>query len=432
MKQLIVIGAGAAGFMAAIAAAQKLQEAKKGQIGPKSWEIVLLEKMQEPGKKLLITGHGRCNLTHDMLDQDSYIAAYFAGGRFLYSALNQFSPEDCQEFFIRQGVPLKNQNGRIFPARDRAEDVVNALYTTAKKLGVVVSLGEAVVGLETAKDNEGIIVVTAKKKYKPAACILCTGGASYPGTGSTGEGYNWLKALGHTVIPPRASLAPLPIDLNQGLAETWEPAGISLPAVAGKILAGGKVVGKAQGDLLFTHKGISGPLSFRLSRFLPLEAQSYQPQHWQLVLDFYPQEKLPQLEENLAARLKKNPQKLVLSVLRELWPEKVALFFLAHSGINRQSLAGQISKAKQATLAGLIKNFVWDIEKPPLLAGATVTAGGLNLKEINPKTMASKLYPQLFVAGEVLDIDGDTGGYNLQAAFSTGWLAGREGANWLM
>ncbi|CFX85537.1 FAD-dependent pyridine nucleotide-disulphide oxidoreductase [Syntrophomonas zehnderi OL-4] len=411
MKDIIVIGAGPAGMMAA------------GQAAEQGGRVWLLEKKDRVGSKLRITGKGRCNITADV-DLESFIKAIPGNGRFLYSVLHEFSKDDLVNFFNKRGLKTKVERGnRVFPVSDNAQDVVDLLYNYARVAGVNVITSVKVLRIEP--DNGKVAGVETNQGFMAAdAVIIATGGMSYPGTGSTGDGYQWAQSLGHTIIKPRPGLVPLVVE------ENWikDLQGLSLKNVtATAYTAAGKKINSDFGELLFTHFGLSGPIILSMSRDIG-EYLYHEKQPVTVKLDLKPALDENRLNDRVLRDFDKYSRKHFKNALNELLPQKLIPVFIDLAGIDPEKPCHQISRTERLAIVRLLKSFTLTITKTRPLAEAIVTAGGVSVKEVNPQTMESKLVQGLYFAGEVLDVDGYTGGYNLQSAFSTGFVAGRNAA----
>lgn len=406
MKKIIVIGAGPAGMMAAVKAAEN------------GAEVTLLEKMERIGKKLLITGKGRCNITNTA-DKAEIIKNIPGNGAFLNSALRAFDNEAVISFFNGIGVVTKvERGGRVFPASDKAADVADALFDKLVELGVEVRT-KTVVGCVDTKDGKVCgVTLTTGQKLSAEAVIIATGGASYPKTGSTGDGYGFAMKLQHTVVPPKPALVPLETE------EDWVPEamGLSLRNVQATLLVDGKKAEVEFGEMLFTHFGITGPIILSLSR------QAVQALFAKKTVEIELNLKPALTPEKLSARLLREftaaPNKAVKNIMRQLLPEKLILPVLDMAFIDGGQAANQITKEERLRIVDTLQHLLLTVTRPRPVEEAIVTAGGVSTKEINPKTMESKIVHGLYFAGEVIDIDGYTGGFNLQAAFSTGAAAG--------
>lgn len=411
MRTVIVIGAGPAGMMAAAAAARA------------GARVMLLEKMSRVGCKLQLTGNGRCNVTA-AADREQLIKAFPGNGRFLHSAFQTLSSEGLMAFFEGLGVPLKVEaDGRVFPASERAEDVIAALYENARKAGAQVLLSTTVQRIEF---REGRVTgVRTDEGIMPArAVIIATGGKSYPGTGSTGDGYAWAAAAGHHIVTPRPGLVPLIA------AEPWTRymQGLSLTGVLARATDDRRrVISQGSGDLIFTHYGLSGPLILGISKDI---ARYLHEKGGPVLLriDCLPGQSGEELDWQLQKLISSNSRKLLRNALGEMLPPRQAATLLEQAGIEDSRVCHQASRAERLALIGTIKGLELRITGTRPLAEAIVTAGGVDVKEVDPRTMESKKMRGLYFAGELLDIDGYTGGYNLQAAFSTGYAAGLHAA----
>lgn len=409
MKNIVVIGGGPAGLMAAITAAQKYDSA--------SALVTLVEKNERIGRKLMITGKGRCNVTNNC-DVDTLIKNTPKNARFLYSAFSKFTPQDVMDFFENSGVPLKTERGnRVFPVSDKAVDIVDALSKTAKKSGVKTVCGE-VSGI--VLNNGEIEAVTLKNgdQIKADAVVLATGGMSYPVTGSTGDGYKIAKALGHTVTDIKPSLVPL--ECHEGFCSRLS--GLSLKNVNLSVFEEGKKkpVFSEQGEMLFTHFGISGPLVMSSSAYM----RKMESRHYTAVIDLKPALDSEQLDKRILRDFAEQTNKDFLNSLDKLLPKSLIPVIVSLSGIEPHSKVNQISREERMRLVTILKGLTLNITGFRPIEEAIVTSGGISVKEINPATMESKIISGLYFAGEIIDTDAFTGGFNLQIAFSTGYLAG--------
>ena len=402
MYDCIIIGAGPAGMMAASAASD---------LGK---SVVLIEKNKMAGRKLRITGKGRCNVTN-AADAQSLMKNINENGRFLFSALNAFDSDDTITFFESLGVPLKTERGgRVFPQSDKATDVAEAMYNKVLDGGCEFVHGEV---SDILTENGCVFGVRLKsgKEISAKSVIIATGGLSYPLTGSTGDGYRMAKALGHSVTAPRAALVPIETK------EIWpaEMQGLSLKNVKLTLKCADKSLFSDQGEMLFTHFGVSGPLCLSASCHIRDLAKDYA-----IEIDL----KTALNEKTLDARLLKDFSKYInrdfINALDDLLPAKMIPVFVRLSGIDPRRKVNEITRQERHTICSLLKNMRLSVKKLRPIDEAIITAGGINVKEINPSTMESKLVPGLYFAGEVIDVSAYTGGYNLQIAFSTGYLAG--------
>ncbi len=387
--------------------------------------VTLLEKMSAPGRKLLITGKGRCNVTN-VADVKTIIENIPGNGNFLYSALNAFSNRDLMAWLEERGVPLKTERGgRVFPVSDQARDIVAAFSRVLAELDVAAVTGQAVKAINV--DSGGRVTgarTTDGREWPADAVILATGGASYPGTGSSGDGYRIAATLGHAITPLRPSLVPLEV------AEEWvvDLQGLTLKNVAVAAVASGRTLAEEFGELLFTHFGLSGPVILSLSNPVAAALRNDPGAEIMIVINLKPALSDETLDKRLQRDFAKFTRKQFKNSLGELLPARLTTVITDLSHIDPDKPVHQITKEERIRLAGLLQQFTFTVTGTRPLAEAIVTAGGVSTKEINPATMASRLIPGLYFAGEVIDIDGFTGGFNLQAAFSTGYVAGRAAA----
>lgn len=404
-QKVIVIGGGAAGLMAAGTAARE------------GANVTLFEKNDRPGKKLLITGKGRCNITNEA-EIEEIIKNFPDTGKFLYSALYTFSNWQVIDFFNQYGVPTKvERGGRIFPTSGIAKDVVEALHRYTKDFGVDFAYKHAVDEI-TVEDQQVTGIRTKEGTFFPAdRVILATGGSSYPGTGSSGDGYRMAAAVGHQVISVMPSLVPLVT------AEDWilELQGLSLKNVTLTLSQKGEKICEEFGEMLFTHYGVSGPIVLTMSREVVPRLQDGQIE---ASLDLKPALDDETLDKRLQRDFEKYNRKDFKNSLDDLLPKMIIPVLINLSGIDPEKKVHQITAEERKNLGQLLKNLPFTIVKDRGFKEAIVTRGGVAIKEIDPSTMESKLIPGLYFAGEVIDLDAYTGGYNLQGAFSTGYLAG--------
>lgn len=408
-ERILIIGAGPAGMMAAISAAEA------------GCTPILLERNDRPGRKLMITGKGRCNITNDCAVNE-LIASVPVNSRFLYGAFSRFSPQDMMAFCRDHGLPVKTERGnRVFPVSDKAQDVVDLLHHRCNELGCIRMTGRAVkifaengtiTGVET---DEGQLIEATR-------VILATGGASYPGTGSTGDGYAMARALGHTVVAPVPSLIPLTAEGK----DCTDMMGLSLRNTGLRIedIKKHKIIYTDFGEMLFTHFGVSGPMILSGSAHLrPME-----PGRYVLHLDLKPALSEEQLDARLLREVSASPNRHLGNLMGALLPAKMIPVFLRRSGIDPSTPVHQISREMRKQIIALLKDFTVAVHGFRPLSEAIVTSGGISVKEISPKTMESKLVRGLYFCGEVIDVDAYTGGFNLQIAWSTGRLAGESAA----
>ncbi|MFW0861386.1 MAG: NAD(P)/FAD-dependent oxidoreductase [Dethiobacter sp.] len=404
-----MIGGGPAGMMAA------------GQAAAAGASVTLLERNERLGKKLAITGKGRGNVTN-AADIGDFIQQFPGNGSFLYAAFYRFTNEDVRNFFLEQGVPTAvERGGRVFPQSQRAADLVEAMKRFLNLKNVRVQLARRVTAILTSENR--VSGISCGDEQIPAdAVVLATGGASYPATGSSGDGYLLAKKLGHTIISPRAALVPLET------AEAWgrELVGLSLKNVTARVKVNGKIIAEEFGEMLFTHYGLSGPIILTLSRVVVRALE--QKQQPSVLINLKAALTQEQLDARLLRDFEKYARKQFKNSLVDLLPQRLIVPVMALAGIPPELPVHQVSKTQRTALLEVLTCLPLTVTGKRPLREAIVTAGGVSLKEVNPATMGSKLIEGLYFAGELLDVDGNTGGYNLQAAFSTGFLAGSSAA----
>lgn len=404
MKRVLIVGGGAAGMAAAIAAAER------------GLSVLLLEKGRQPGTKLNITGKGRCNVTNDC-DVDELIQNVPRNGRFLFSAFHGFSARDAMAFFEGLGVPLKTERGRrVFPQSDNARDISGALRNRMRRLGVQVESGRAAQILTGQGRVRGVLLRDGRELAGDGV-ILATGGLSYPTTGSDGDGYAMAAALGHAIQPPVPSL----IWLKTKEKDPARLEGLSLRNTAAALWQGKKKVYSDFGELVFTRQGVSGPMILSASAHI---CRQLPQKEFRLELDLKPALDLQTLDKRLLRDFEQNINRDLINALSGLLPAKMIPVLVDRSGVDPRKKVHDISKEERAALCGLIKGFSLTVCAAGPIEEAIVTSGGVSVKEIDPRTMESKLVPGLFFAGEIIDVDGYTGGFNLQIAWSTGFAAG--------
>jgi predicted Rossmann fold flavoprotein len=411
-SNIIVIGGGAAGLMAA------------GQAAAAGARVLLLERMKKPGLKIGISGKGRCNLTN-ISELPAFIEHFGKNGRFLRQAFNHFFVPELIAFFARQGLALVTERGgRVFPENGKALEVVKILRHWLTKEGVSIITSARAERLLVTNDRI-IGVQCGNATYQCAAAILTTGGASYPATGSSGDGYRLAAELGHRIIEPRPALVPLETagNLAAGLA------GLHLRNIGFRLLINNKRVGRFFGELVFMEYGISGPVTLTMS--LQVVDALRKGAQAAIILDLKPALDEHKLDVRLRRDFEKRCHEQLTSVLRGLLPRELIPVCLNATKLKGNLPAGGIRAEQRKRLRYWLKNFRLEISGYRGFDEAIVTAGGVDLREVDPRTMQSKLINGLYLAGELLDLQGDTGGYNLQAAFSTGWLAGRCAATGL-
>lgn len=406
MKRVVVIGGGAAGLMAAVIA---------GREGAK---VTLLEKMNYVGKKMGITGKGRCNITN-ACDMSDFIKNTPGNGKFLYGAYERFTNEDLLQLLHDAGLETKvERGGRVFPASDSALDVRNTFMKLMKHYGVDVHLEEPVKKLLV---NDGVVtgVVTDKETYHADAVVIATGGKSYPATGSTGDGYMLAAQVGHTITDIRPSLVPIVTE------ESWvkDLMGLSLRNVELSVVAKNKVQAKMFGEMMFTHFGITGPIVLSLSHTVGKLMRKKNIGTIGLDINLKPALSPETLDKRLQKDFDLYSKKQLINGMKDLLPSRLIPLIIELADIDPQKPINQISKEERQQIGYMLQHMPLTVKGLRPVEEAIVTAGGISLKEFNPKTMESKLVKGLYGAGEVLDIDAFTGGYNLQAAFSTGYVA---------
>ncbi len=411
--KVIVIGGGPAGMMSAIASAEN---------GNK---VILIEKMQSLGRKLLITGKGRCNITSS-LSMDEFIKNTPGNGMFLYSVYKNYTNTDIIDFLKKQGLEVKEERGnRIFPITDKSQDVLKCFTKRLKELNVEILLNQKVSEI-LVKDEEVIGVKLQDKIINADKIILATGGESYPLTGSTGDGYKMVEKLGHTVTKIKPSLVPLETFEKDTCKEMQ---GLSLRNVEIKLkdIEKNKIIYEDFGEMLFTHFGVSGPTilssSAHLVRYKNID-ELLKNKKIKLSIDLKPALSEEKLDERILRDFNEIKNKQFKNSLDKLLPQKLINIIIEKSGINPQKQVNEIKKEERRNLVKLLKNFEVTIKGFRPIDEAIITSGGINIKEINPKTMESKIVNGLYFAGEIIDVDSYTGGFNLQIAYSTGYTAG--------
>jgi len=436
-SRVIVIGAGAGGMMAA------------GRAAESGADVLLLEKMEQPGKKILISGKTRCNLTNAK-ELEEFIAMYGANGKFLYHTFNQYFRKDLLQFLGRYSVETKTERGgRIFPVSDDAQDVVKAFKKYLSDNKVQIKTG--VIVNKILVDNGCVTgVQSGIKIYQTNAVVLATGGASYPATGSTGDGYRLASAVGHTIIKLRPSLVPLVVKeieraksmqgvslhnvrltAYQAKADEIDVAKIPVKDM-GRGIPGKRpqppIIESRMGDMMFTHFGIGGPVTLQMSLAV---VDALERGTVSVAIDLKPALTRKELQERLQRDFDRYGKRSYHNILKELLPQKLIEPFIEMSGISPEKNGHEITAEERERLLSLLKSLRFNIKSSLPLTSAMVTAGGVSLKEIDSQTMASRLVKGLYFCGEVMDIDAETGGYNLQAAFSTGYLAGESAATYV-
>lgn len=412
IPKVIVVGGGPAGLMAA------------GQASLSGAQVFLIEKMERPGRKLAITGKGRCNLTNDT-ELSEFLTHFGRNSRFLRGAFHRFFVPELLEFFRQLGIQtVTERGGRIFPVRNDANEIVTALVNWANATGVIIRPNTRAEQLVLSENRiSGVIVRnpnSTTEKLNADAVIIATGGASYPGTGSTGDGYRLAKSAGHSITPVRPALVPLVTVGN--LAARLQ--GLSLKNVGIKVFADSRKIADEFGEMLFTHFGLSGPVILTVSK-LVVDALNAK-QKVRISIDLKPALDDQKLDLRLQRDFAQHGKMQFKSVLKEFLPQKLIPVCLDLIKIPPEKTCNQITTAERRRLRLWLKNFNFDISGHRGFGEAIITAGGVALNEVDSQTLQSKIVQGLYFAGEILDLDADTGGYNLQAAFSTGWLAGQS------
>ncbi|SEL92922.1 hypothetical protein SAMN04489760_10119 [Syntrophus gentianae] len=409
--EVIVVGAGAAGLIAA------------GRVAELGARVLLLEKMERAGRKLLITGKGRCNITNDAPISD-FIDHTYPNGRFLRHAFSEFFAQDIVDLLAKYGVEtVVERGGRVFPASNKAGDVVDALLQWVRnskvefqcncKIEKLIVADQAIAGVEAVCQGR-------KMAYDADAVILCTGGCSYPATGSNGEGYKLVRQLGHTIDPVMPALVPIETEGNlAGLMQ-----GLSLKNVKAMVWVNGKKLKEEFGEMLFTHFGLSGPIILTLSRFVVDELRKRNKV--ELSIDLKPALDAQKLDARLQRDLNENGKKHLDNMFKGWLPAKMIPVFMDLLQLNPDKECHQVTSKERRKILQLMKEMRFLVTGHRSFKEAIITAGGISTKEIDPRTMESKLVKNLYFAGEVMDLDADTGGYNLQIAWSTAWLAAQS------
>lgn len=404
MRKIIIIGGGAAGLIASATAA------KRGE------DVTVIEKNSRPARKVMITGKGRCNVTNACFDLDDLINSVVTNKRFMYSAFSSFMPYDTIALIEEMGVPTKIERGnRVFPESYKAVDIVDALVKNAKQSGV-----KFVEGTVTSFNTENNVIKSVNLADGTVvdgdAFAICTGGLSYQSTGSTGDGYRLAESVGHSIT----DIEPALISLVASNGFVTKLQGLSLRNISIKLLDGEKEIYSDFGEMLFTHYGVSGPVILSASSHM-----THPKEHnYKIVIDLKPALDEQTLDKRIQRDFAENTNKDFINSLSKLLPNKLIPVIVKLSGIEPSEKVNQITKVQRQNLVHLLKNFTVNISDFRPINEAIITSGGVDVKEINPKTMGSKIIDNLFFAGEVIDVDAYTGGFNLQVAFSTGYLCG--------
>ena len=404
MRKIIIIGGGAAGLIASATAAGRGED------------VTVIEKNSRPARKVMITGKGRCNVTNACFDLDDLINSVVTNKRFMYSAFSSFMPYDTIALIEEMGVPTKIERGnRVFPESDKAVDIVDALVKNAKQNGV-----KFVEGTVTSFNTENNVIKSVNLDDGTVvdgdAFAICTGGLSYQSTGSTGDGYRLAESVGHSIT----DIEPALISLVASNGFVPKLQGLSLRNISIKLLDGEKEIYSDFGEMLFTHYGVSGPVILSASSHM-----THPKEHnYKIVIDLKPALDEQTLDKRIQRDFVENTNKDFINSLSKLLPNKLIPVVVKLSGIEPSEKVNQITKVQRQNLVSLLKNFTVNISDFRPINEAIITSGGVDVKEINPKTMGSKIVDNLYFAGEVIDVDAYTGGFNLQIAFSTGYLCG--------
>lgn len=414
--KVVIIGGGPAGMMAAISC----------KMHNPSCDVVILEKNNTLGRKLLITGKGRCNITSS-LEISDFIKNIPGNGMFMFSAFKNYTNEDIISMLEENGVKVKEERGnRIFPVSDKAQDVLMAFENELKKAGVKIKLNSNVKEIEALENERFKVVLENSEKIEADKLIIATGGKSYPGTGSTGDGYKFAIKFGHTVTAIKPSLVPVEIKEKEDCKSLQ---GLSLRNVSIKIkdIEKKKIIYEDFGEMLFTHFGVSGPIilssSAHLIRYINVESLLKEGKI-KIYIDLKPALTEEQLNQRILRDFEKQKNKEYKNSLFELLPRKMIDYVIGKSGIDSNKKVNEITKQERISLVKSIKNIELTIDKTRPIEEGIITSGGINIKEINPSTMESKLIKNLYFAGEIIDVDAYTGGFNLQIAYSSGFTAG--------
>lgn len=404
MSKVLIVGGGAAGMFASIVAARN------------GHEVHVFEKNEKLGKKLYITGKGRCNITNAS-DMEVLFSSMVSNEKFMYSSFYGFTNEQAIAFFEELGVRTKIERGnRVFPVSDHSSDVINGMIREMKHLKVHVHYEDAVRNIKTEDGKFTEILLSDGEVIKGDSCIIATGGCSYEATGSTGDGYQFAKQMGHTVTPLFPSLVPL--EIREWYAKELQ--GLALKNVTAKVTDGKRTLYEEQGEMLFTHFGVSGPLILSASSYI---VKQLEKKHLHLSIDLKPALSIEQLDKRVLRDFEESKNKQFKNAIPKLFPSKLLPIMLELSGIDPEKKVNEISKEERMQFVKLIKNFTMEITGTRSFREAIITKGGVKVSEINPSTMESKKADNVYYVGEVLDLDALTGGFNLQIAWSTAYLA---------
>ncbi len=403
---VVVVGGGPSGIMAA------------GRAAERGRRVLLVERNRALGSKLLLSGKGRCNLTNTK-ETGPFIEEFGPSGKFLYNAFSRFFNKDLVAFFEKRGLALKaERGGRVFPVSDDAGDILKTLQVYLSEQGVIILRDTMVEDVMVASNSVTGVKSKSGRKIGASKVVLATGGLSYPATGSTGKGHEISKKLGHAIVPPRAALVP--VETEERYVKEWQ--GISLKNVECAVYADEKKRASMFGEMLFTHHGLSGPIILDLSKLAGEEL--IRGRDVAISINFKPALDREKLEARLLREFAAAPKKTLRNVFKELLPKNLIGRFLEISGVSGEKAANQITKEDRVHLIRALTDFRLKVKKIRPVEEAIVTAGGVATREVDPKTMESRLIKGLYIVGELLDVDAGTGGYNLQAAFSTGYVCG--------
>ncbi|MDL2310927.1 NAD(P)/FAD-dependent oxidoreductase [Peptostreptococcaceae bacterium OttesenSCG-928-C18] len=402
MNNVVIIGAGPAGLLSAIAAKNKNNT------------VTIIEKNEKIGKKLFITGKGRCNITNYSSTED-FFAKINTNSKFMYSSLYSYTNFDILNLLTQYGLEYKVERGnRVFPKSDKSSDVIKVFKKILDDLNIEVILNEEIKYIE--KKDDSFKIYSKTNKYEADYLVIATGGVSYPSTGSTGDGYKFAKMFGHSLVETEPSLVPLELYSNY----TKELQGVSLKNVTVRLKEKEKIIDSEFGEMIFTHFGISGPIILKLSNKIPKNKKA------NIVIDLKPKLDDETLDKRIIRDFEKYNNKDISNGLKDLLIQKLIPVILKESNIDPDKKVNQINKEERKKLVFTIKNLAFEFKGYRPIKEAIITKGGVSTKEINPKTMESKIIDNLYFAGEVIDVDAMTGGYNLQIAYSTGYAAGRD------
>lgn len=406
---VIIIGGGPAGMMAAI---------KAGESGRK---VGLIEKNPKLGVKLLLTGGGRCNLTH-IEEKRKFCSRFGEEGDFLLSPFSFFGVKETMEFFRNNGVDLIIEEGKVYPASEKSKDVLNVLISLLKKNRVEVMVSSEVKEIKKEGSRISSLILSNGKEMKAKKYVICVGGKSYPVTGSTGEGFFWAKRLGHAVKELKPALTP--VETKEEWTKNLQ--GISLNDVSVYLIQNGKKEKEEQGEILFTHFGLSGPLILNMSRAI---GDLMEKGKVKIIIDLFPGKSIEVADKYLQKVFEKNRNKHILKCLSDIFPEKLCSFIMNFSGVSLDKKPNYLAKEERERMVKLMKKIELSVVGLLGFDKAMATHGGVSLKEIDSKTMKSKIVDNLYFAGEAIDLDGPSGGYNLQMCWTTGYVAGQSAAN---